>query len=88
MGFLQAANIELIIYGLVGLIILGIILKLFKWPLKLLVNGIFGVILLYIVNFVGAYFNFYININIINALIAGIFGIPGVAVLIVFKLFL
>lgn len=88
MGFLQTANIELIIYGLLGLIILGIILKLFKWPLKLLINGIFGVILLYIVNFIGAYFNFYITVNIINALIAGIFGIPGVAVLIIFKLFL
>lgn len=87
MGILQGTNVELIIYGLIGLIVLGIILKLFKWPLKLLINGIFGVILLYIVNFIGAYFNFYITINIINALVAGIFGIPGVAVLIIFKLF-
>ena len=87
MGLL-AANVELIIYGVIGLVILGIIIKLFKWPFKLLINGIFGVVLLYIVNFIGYYFNFYIAINIVNALIAGVFGIPGVAVLIIFKLFL
>ena len=78
----------MIIYALVGLAILFLIIKLLKWPIKLLINGICGVILLYIVNFIGASFGLYITINIITALIAGIFGIPGVAALILFQLFL
>lgn len=85
---LLAANTELLLYGIVGIVILFIVLKLLKWPLKILLNGIFGVVLLYIVNFIGASFNFFIGINLVTALIAGFFGIPGVAVLILFKLFM
>ena len=81
-------NTKLILLGVVGVIILFLILKLFKWPLKILLNGIFGVVLLYIVNLIGANFGFYISINIVTALVAGILGIPGVAALIIFKLFM
>lgn len=85
---IQSLDGKLIIYGIIGILILFIVLKVFKWPLKILLNGIFGVILLYIVNLIGGYFNFYIGINIVTALIAGILGIPGVAVLIIYKLFI
>ncbi len=81
-------DIEFLIYALIGLIVLYVLIKLLKWPIKLLINGICGVILLYIVNFIGAAFGLHIAINIITALIAGIFGIPGVAALILFQLFL
>ena len=83
----QYPNIELIVYGAIGLIVLFIILKLFKWPLKILLNGIFGVILLYVVNLIGANFGLTIGINIVTALIAGTLGIPGVIALILFQLF-
>jgi inhibitor of the pro-sigma K processing machinery len=88
MELLQGANTELVLYGVIGIVILFILLKILKWPIKILVNGIFGVILLYLVNLVGAKYNFYIGINVVTALIAGILGIPGVAALIIFKLFL
>lgn len=88
MELLQGANAQLVLYGVIGIIILFILLRVLKWPIKILLNGIFGVILLYIVNLVGASFNFYIGINIITALIAGILGVPGVAALIIFKLFM
>lgn len=81
-------DIELLIYGIIGLVVLYVLIKLLKWPIKLLINGICGVILLYIVNFIGAAFGLHIAINIITALIAGIFGIPGVVALILFQLFL
>lgn len=81
-------NTKLILLGVVGIIILFFVLKLFKWPLKILLNGVFGVVLLYIVNLIGANFGFYISINVVTALIAGILGIPGVAVLIIIKLFM
>jgi len=85
---LQSADSKLILYGIAAIIVLFIILKIFKWPLKIILNGIFGVVLLYIVNLVGARFGFSIGINVVTALIAGILGIPGVAALIIFKLFI
>lgn len=88
MELLQSADAKLILYGIIGLLVLFIILKLFKWPLKILLNGVFGVFLLYLVNLIGANFDFSIGINIVTALIAGILGIPGAAALIIFKLFM
>ena len=80
-------NIEMVIYALVGLALLYLIIKLLKWPIKLLINGIIGIVLLYVANFIGEYLNFYITINPITALIAGILGIPGVIFLVIFQMF-
>lgn len=83
---------EYIGYFLVAILGLYILVKVFAWPLKLLfkliANAVLGVILLILVNYVGQYFNFYIGINAITAIIAGFFGVPGVIFLIIFKLFL
>lgn len=79
---------EYLLYGLIGIIALYLGIKFLKWPIKILINGIIGVIILYIVNYVGTFFNISLAINPINALIAGFLGIPGVAVLIIIKLFL
>ncbi|MDW8802964.1 pro-sigmaK processing inhibitor BofA family protein [Clostridium sp. A1-XYC3] len=83
---------EYIGYFLIAVLGLYILVKVFAWPLKvlfkLIANGIFGVLLLILVNFIGHYFNFYIGINAITALIAGFLGVPGVIFLVVFKLFL
>lgn len=83
---------EYIGYFLVAILGLYILVKVFAWPLKLLfkliANAVLGVVLLILVNFIGQYFNFYIGINAITAIIAGFFGVPGVIFLIVFKLFL
>ena len=56
-------NIEMVIYALVGLALLYLIIKLLKWPIKLLINGIIGIVLLYVANFIGEYLNFYITIG-------------------------
>lgn len=85
-------GIEYIGYFLIAIVGLYILVKVFAWPIrilfKLIINGVIGTILLVLVNFVGNYFNFYIGINAVTALIAGFFGIPGVIFLIIFKLFL
>lgn len=86
MELIQTLDINLLVYGIIGIFILLFILKIFKWPLKILLNGIFGVILLYIVNLIGASFGLHIGINIVTALIAGILGIPGVIALIIFMM--
>ncbi len=68
-------------------IVLFIIIKLLSLPIKLLYNGIVGAIMLWLANLVGALFSFHIHITIIKALIAGFFGIPGAAAVILWELF-
>ena len=57
-----------------------------KKVLKLLLNSIFGGIIIYIVNIIGENFNFHIGLNIINSIIIGLLGLPGVVCLIIIKL--
>ena len=68
-------SLDMIVYALVGLALLFLIIKLLKWPLKILINGILGIILLYIANIVGSYIGFVLPVNAISALIAGFLGI-------------
>ena len=53
-----------------------------KTILKLIMNSIFGAILIYIINCIGTIFNFHIGLNIITAIIVGILGVPGAILLI------
>ena len=77
----------LVIAFFVGLLILCVFTKIFSMPLKILwkciYNSIIGAIVLYIINFLGFV---YIPINFITALIAGIFGVPGVLVLAIYSM--
>lgn len=83
---------EYVGYFLISIIALFIVVKLLAWPLKILIklviNGIVGTLLLFLLNLIGANFGFTIGINFITALIAGFFGIPGVIFLLVFKFIL
>ena len=81
-------SLDMIVYALVGLALLFLIIKLLKWPLKILINGILGIILLYIANIVGSYIGFVLPVNAISALIAGFLGIPGIIFLVLFQLFI
>lgn len=81
-------NEQYIIYGIIGVVLLFFIIKLLKWPLKILLNGIIGVIVLYVVNLIGANFNFGLAINPITALITGFLGVPGIILLAILQVFL
>ena len=81
-------SLDMIVYALVGLALLFLIIKLLKWPLKMLINGILGIILLYIANIVGSYIGFVLPVNAISALIAGFLGIPGIIFLVLFQFFI
>ena len=65
--------------------LLGLLLKLLKkpiqWAFKLLLHALFGYIYLFIFNFVGAWFGVRLEITWLTAIVSGVFGIPGVAVL-------
>ena len=63
-----------------GLLILLIAAKLLSLPFRLLkkfiVNSVIGAVLLSIVKLLG----FHVTINIFTSLVAGIFGVPGVLI--------
>lgn len=81
---------NIILAGILVLIILYVIAKVFMQPIKLLwklvINSAIGIILLLIVNYVGAYVDFSLPINIITVLVAGFLGLPGILLLICFQL--
>jgi len=70
-----------------GLIILYIIAKLLFVPAKivwkLIVNAFIGGITLLLVNFLGGGIGISIGINVVTALVAGVFGVPGVVLLLI-----
>ena len=77
--------IELVVAFAVGMIVLCLVAKLIALPFKLLwkfiKNSIVGAILLWVVTLFGVQ----VKINILTALIAGVFGIPGVIAVVVFQ---
>jgi len=57
-----------------------------KKILKFIVNSIMGGILIYIINLIGKIFCFHIGLNWVTSVFVGIFGVPGVILLVVLKL--
>ena len=70
--------------GLLTLLI-KLLKKPIKWIFKLLLHALFGYIFLFIFNFAGAWFGVSLELNWLNAIVSGVFGIPGVVVLLVLK---
>ncbi len=67
-------------------------LKLLSAPLKLaiklMLHAALGFLLLLVEEIIGGFFDFSLGINLINCLVAGILGIPGVVILVLIKIFL
>lgn len=67
-----------------------VVLKILAAPLKLIVkillNALSGFLLLILTNLISGFFDFALPINFLNCLISGVFGIPGVILLVVFQL--
>ena len=85
-------NIETIQYiagVVIGIIAIAIVVNILTLPFqlmfKLAINGLFGAAMLYFINMIGI---INIKITLINSLVAGFFGIPGVIGLIIYNQFL
>ena len=68
---------------LVALIVLYIVLKII---IKLMINAFVGGVVLFLINLVGASFGFALNITWLTSLIVGIFGVPGVVLVILLQI--
>ena len=66
--------------------------KIFIMPLKsifkLILNSLLGGILIFIINAVGANFNFHIGLNIFTAIFVGLLGVPGAGLLVILQIIL
>lgn len=69
---------------LIGVAVLFIVLKLLALPMKiiikLVINGLVGGLVIFVVNLIGANFGFTIDLTWITALIVGFLGVPGVVI--------
>ena len=83
------SGILLIAALIVGaVLILKILTKPIRLVFKLLLNAVCGFLLLVVVNIISGFFDFSIEINLVNTLIAGCFGIPGALLLVLLKILL
>ncbi|MCL2828898.1 MAG: pro-sigmaK processing inhibitor BofA family protein [Oscillospiraceae bacterium] len=80
------ANLGTII--LIGILILLTVI-IFRRPfgclLRLIINTIGGFIILFLFNFVGQFFGVTLSLGWFNAVIVGIFGLPGVGLLLILQ---
>ncbi len=85
-------DLNTVITFLACIIFLFIFGRIFIWPLKsilkLVFNSILGGVLIYIINLVGMNFGFHIGLNLLTAVIVGLLGVPGAALLVVLKIIL
>ncbi len=81
-----------ILLGAAVIVAIYVLIKIIASPIKkifkLLLNAVCGLVLLFIANFIGGFFNFAIPVNLLTCIIAGAFGIPGVIFLGVVVLFM
>ena len=82
---------NIIISVIICIIFLMIFGKIFLFPMKkifrFLLNTFLGALAIFLINTIGTSFGFHIGLNLINAIIVGLFGIPGAILLIILKIF-
>ncbi len=80
-------NIGTVIFAILAIIVVW---KIFSAPikaiLKLILHVVLGIIILFLFNFAGGFWNLYIPVNWITVLVAGLGGVPGVILLFIYTL--
>ncbi len=82
-------NYAALLAYIVGILILLLIGRALFIPMKIILrlvyNALLGGIIIVIINFVGKLIGFKIALNIVNALIVGMLGVPGLILIIILK---
>lgn len=75
---------------ILGLLVLFVVTKIFfkpiKFTLRLIANSIVGAGVLWLINLLKPIFGISIGINPVTALITGLFGVPGVCLLLILQI--
>ena len=76
-------------FGIVLILLLGFFLVIpLKIVFRLVYNGLIGGVALWLINLIGAGFGFVLPITVWTALLVGFFGLPGVAILAFYFMFI
>lgn len=84
MAGLQTTGVVIIIV-ILALIIFIIFKKPIKIIFKLLLNTVMGFLALFAINYLGAFIGLSVAVNWLNAVIVGVLGIPGAALILLMK---
>ncbi len=84
MAAVQTTGI-IIVVAILALILLIILRKPMKIIFKLLLNTVIGFLALFAINYLGAFIGITVGINWLNAVIVGVLGVPGVALIFLLK---
>ena len=79
MDFSVIVVIAAIVLGVI--IVLRLLAKPIRFIFKLLINTVLGFVLLWLVNFFGGDLGVALELSLLNALVVGLLGIPGVLLL-------
>jgi len=84
--FLDLQNIGVVIgVGVLVLLCIAIFTKPIRFVFRLLLNTLFGFLMLFLINYAGAFLGIHLGLNWFNAAIVGIFGLPGVGFLLLLQ---
>ena len=80
---MDTLSLIVVIAGIVlaVILVLKLLAKPIKFVFKLLINTILGFILLWLLNFFGGGIGITLELTLLNAVIVGLLGIPGVLLL-------
>ena len=79
MDFSVIIVIAAIVLGVI--IVLRLLAKPIRFIFKLLINTVLGFVLLWLINFFGGGLGIALELSLLNALVVGVLGIPGVLLL-------
>ncbi|GAB1475624.1 hypothetical protein MASR2M70_04560 [Bacillota bacterium] len=76
-------------FGILVLYILGYLFFVpLKFLIKLIANSVLGGLFIIAANWIGSFWGIFIPLNIFSAVMVGILGLPGAALLLLFNNFL
>ena len=84
MDILQSTG-TIIIIAILVIIVLFILKTPVKLLLKLILNTVIGFAALFLINYLGGLIGISIAVNWINAVIIGVLGVPGVALILLLQ---
>ena len=86
---MDADMIALALMAVAAVLLLGLFIRIIRLPLKWLIkaarHAAVGFVALFVLNFIGSWVGIELELNLFNALITGVLGVPGVLILLVFK---
>ena len=73
----------------IAVLLLVLVIRILRLPIKLffkfLIHAAAGFAMLFVVNFLGGFFNVSLEVSWVSCATAGILGVPGIIILLVFK---